>query len=91
MKIENTSARLWTIEGIPLIPGKITTIPDSHAESIKGCEGLRVVPEAVAEDAEFKELPTTKAQLAAALKEKGIEFDPAANKADLQALYDAAE
>lgn len=88
MQVKNNSARLWTVDGIPLIPGKTTTIPDSHAKSIEGIKELEIVE--AAEDVDFKEVPTTKAEIAAALKEKGIEFNSADSKAELQALLDAA-
>lgn len=90
MKVKNTGARLWTVDGIPLIPGKTTEIPDSHAKSIEGIEELKVVKEDKVETVEFKEVPTTKNEIMAALKEKGVEFNSADSKAELQALLDAA-
>lgn len=98
MKVENLGARLWTVDGIPLIPGQTTEIPDAHAKSIEGIKELKVVeapkaaqPEKVVETVEFKEVPSTKAELATALAEKGIKFDHSDSKAELQALYDASK
>lgn len=95
MKIENTSARLYTLSnGLQLIPSTpenkvVTTVPDSLAKEVEGIKELKVTQETKAQDVVFQDIPTTKAELADWLKEKGVEHDASASKADLQALYEA--
>ena len=92
MKVENVGVRLYTVAGINIIPGaKAVTVPDEHAKSIEGIADLKVIKETKAETVEFTEVPNTKAELAAALEAKGIEYAANASKADLQALYDGSK
>lgn len=93
MKVENISARLYTIGDIALPPGtgKAIEVPDEHAKSIEGITDLKVHKSEVVEVVEFKEVPTTKAEIMGALTAKGIKFEQSDSKAELQALLDAAK
>jgi superfamily I DNA and RNA helicase len=93
MKVENIGARLYTLpDGTKLIPGApAIEVDDAQEVNIKGIKELKVTHTPKAQEVEFKEVPTTKAELAAALTEKGVKFDQSQSKAELQALYDEAK
>lgn len=89
MQVKNKSARVWTVSGIPCIPGQITEVPGGNPADVKGNPDLEVVD---VQDVEFKESPSLTAnEIKALLDEKGIEYKTNASKADLQALLDGAE
>lgn len=88
MKVKNNSkTRPYHIGNMFIGPGQTKDgIPDAAEADLKGHEDLEIIGGAVIEE----EKGMTKAQLQAALTEKGIEYPYTANKAELQALYDAA-
>lgn len=94
MKIENISARLYTLsDGTMLVPSTkenkvLTTVSDELAAEIKGIKDLVVTQETKAETVQFKDVPITAKELKAALDELGVEYPSNADKAELQALYD---
>lgn len=95
MKIENISARLYTLsDGTKLIPSTkenkvVTTVSDKLAKEVEGIEDLKVTQETKAETVEFKDVPATVKELKAALDALAVEYPSNADKAELQALYDA--
>ena len=90
MQVKNISARGWMIDGTMVKPGDTETIPDSWYAAVKDNPDLKISDyEAVdSSDNKDSEKELTKAEIVAALKEAGIEFNPADKKADLQVLLD---
>lgn len=88
MKVKNTSARMYWVGGVMCLPGQTTDkVPDSAEKDIEGMDDLTIVGGKAIEE----EKPSmTKAELQAALDEKQVAYSATANKAELQALYDAA-
>jgi copper chaperone CopZ len=90
MKIENISARLYTLsDGTKLIPNETTKgVSDSLLKEVEGIKELKVTQETKAQEVEFKEVPNTVKELKAALDGLNVEYASNADKAELQALYD---
>lgn len=86
MKVKNNSARAYHVGGVLVPPGATLPVPDSAEKDIDGITDLEIIGGKVIEE----DKGMTKAQLQDALAEKDIPFSATANKAELQALLDAA-
>ena len=86
MQVKNVSARGWGVMGVYIKPGCTETVECTKAD-IGENPDLEIIDEVITDKDEDQEM--TKADIVAALKEKGIKFNPASNKADLQTLLDA--
>ena len=82
MQVKNISARGWAVGEVMIKPGFTETIDEEWRAAIKGNPDLEI------SDSEVVEGEMTKAEIVAALKESGVEFNPADKKADLQVLLD---
>jgi hypothetical protein len=89
MKIKNNAKHVYHIGGVVCLPGAITSgVPDSSEADLKGLEHhLEIIGGAVI----IEEKGMTKAELQTALLERGVDYSPTANKAELQALLDGAQ
>lgn len=85
MQVKNISARGWWVMGQMIAPNETKDVEATKAD-IGDNPDLVILEEPEKEDDEYKGM--TKAEIIAALKEKGVEFNPAAKKADLQAMLD---
>lgn len=86
MQVKNVSARGWWINGKMVAPGTTETVEATVADIGDNPDLVIVEDEAKDEDKDM-----TKAEIVAALKEKGIAFDVTAKKADLQVLLDGVK
>lgn len=84
MQVKNISARGWFVFGKTIAPGKQEEVECTEADLVGNAELEAVIVKPKEEDQGM-----TKAEIVAALKEKGVEFDVTAKKADLQTLLDA--
>jgi hypothetical protein len=91
MKVKNVSARLYILSnGTPIVPGAtVKDIPDELFAEVDGIKDLEVTKETKAETVQFTEVPSTVKELKAALDEMKVDYPSTADKAELQALYDA--
>lgn len=86
MKVKNTSkTRAYWVGGVLIAPETTSTVPDSAEADLKGEKELEIVGGPALDE----EKGMTKAELQTALTDAGIDYPSTANKADLQALYDA--
>jgi len=84
MQVKNISARGWSVNEIMIKPGDTVSVDDSWYAAVKDNKELQVT-DYTSPSAEGE---MTKAEIVAALKEAGVEFNPADKKADLQVLLD---
>lgn len=94
MQVKNKGQRGWVVGGTLIFPGRTEEVECTAADIAGNGELEAVVVEskpAVKVEVKDEDQGMTKAEIVAALKEKGIEFDIASKKADLQALLDGAE
>lgn len=88
MQVKNNSqTRASWVGGVLIAPGATATVPDAAEPDLKGEKHLELIGGTAIE--EDKSL--TKAELQAALTDAGIDYPSAANKAELQALFDGAK